>query len=109
MPHYFLDSNALVTHVVKCYHREPGTPWIQALCAHWKQVPLYIAQIARVEVIAALQLTGRVNGEQPACINTMVNAFERHAVLSSRSIPVYHMVQTTAAVASLAAALCNEY
>lgn len=105
MPGYFRDSNALV----KRYHREPGTTWVQALCAPRKHPLLYISQVARVEVVAALRQTGRVNNEQPAYINTLVNSFERHLSLSARPDPVYHIVQMIDAITGFAAALCNKY
>lgn len=105
MPGYFFDSNALV----KRYHRESGTPWVQAICAPRKHPLLYISQIAQVEVIAALRRTGRLNNEHPAYINTLVNAFNRHLALSVRSDSVYHIVEMTNAVTGLAAALCNKY
>jgi predicted nucleic acid-binding protein len=105
MPGYFLDSNALV----KRYHREAGTSWVQATCAPRKHPLLYISQLAQVEVVAALRQTGRLNGEQPAYINTLVNTFERHVALSARPDPIYHILQVTDAVTRLAATLCNKY
>ncbi len=105
MPGYFLDSNALV----KRYHREPGTSWVQALCAPRNHPLLYISQVAVVEVVAALRQIGRVNREQPALINTLVNSFERHLTLSTWPDPVYHIVQVTDAATGAAAALCNKY
>jgi len=105
VPGYFFDSNT----IVKRYHRESGTPWVQIVCAPRKHPLLHISQLAQVEVIAALRRAGRLNNEHPAYINTLVNAFNRHLALSARPDPVYQIIQVTSAITRLAAALCDKY
>ena len=50
MAMYFLDSSA----VVKRYFPEQGHKWIDALCGNGQGHEIYIAQVALVEVVAAL-------------------------------------------------------
>ncbi|HEX5549156.1 MAG TPA: type II toxin-antitoxin system VapC family toxin [Ktedonobacterales bacterium] len=64
MPSYFFDSSA----IVKRYHREPGTAWVQELCEPQSHPPIYLSQLAEVEVVAALRRLGRNNGLHPSSI-----------------------------------------
>ena len=50
MAMYFLDSSA----IVKRYFPEQGHKWIDALCGNGQGDEIYIAQVALVEVVAAL-------------------------------------------------------
>lgn len=107
VPSYFFDSNV----IVKRYHREPGTVWVQGLCEPRNHPPIYISQLAEVEVIAALRRLGRHEGLHPSYVDAMQNTFERHLVLSdpSRALPVYTLVTVSPAICSLAATLCTRY
>lgn len=107
MTSYFLDSSA----VVKRYHREAGTDWIRGLCEPQSHPPLYVSDIARVEIVAALRRTGRFEQVHPSAVDAMVNMFDRHIVLSEspRSVPVYTFIPMPPEILSLAAAYCNEY
>jgi hypothetical protein len=83
------DSSA----IVKRYYREAGTVWVQAICEPRDHPPLYLSQLAHVEVIAALRRVGRTQGLHPAVVDTMVSRFERHIILSdsSRAAPLYRL------------------
>lgn len=107
MPSYFFDSSA----IVKRYHREPGTAWVQELCEPRNHLPIYLSQLAEVEVVSALRRLGRNNNLHPSSIAAMQNTFERHLSLSdpSRAIPLYLLVTVSPAILSLAAALCTQY
>ena len=106
-PAYFFDSSA----IVKRYHRELGTAWIQSICEPRSHPPLYLSDLARVEVIAALRRLGRTNGYHPSFVDTMAHGFERHISLSdaARLAPLYHLVPITQSVLALASELCNHY
>ncbi len=99
MPRYFFDSSA----IFKRYYREMGTDWVRAICESRTRPLLYLSQIAHVEVVAALRRTERLNKEQPAYINALVNEFTRQ--IGRRG---YQIVPVAPAVA-LAVALCNRY
>jgi predicted nucleic acid-binding protein len=107
VPSYFLDSSA----IVKRYHRERGTPWVQRLCEPRTHPPLYLSSLAEVEVVAALRRTGRTQGLHASFVDTMVARFERHIALSvpTSISPVYRLVPLAPTVLTLAAALCNRY
>ena len=107
MPSYFLDSSA----ILKRYHREPGTSWVKALSEPRTHSPIYISQLAEVEVVAALRRLGRHEGLHSSFVDTMQNTFERHLALSdpSRVLPVYVLVSVSPAVLSLASSLCAKY
>lgn len=107
MPAYFFDSSA----IVKRYYREPGTAWVQAVCEPLNHPPLYLSQLAQVEVISALRRAGRAQGLHSAFVDTMVRRFERHIILSdpSRANPLYRLVPITPSLLALASALCNQY
>lgn len=107
MASYFFDSSA----IVKRYHREPGTDWVQSICGPRTHPPVYLSQLAQVEVVAALRRTGRHDQLHPAFVDAMVNTFERHLVLSdpSRARSMYLLVPLTPAILIFAAALCNKY
>ncbi len=107
MSSYFLDSSALV----KRYHREPGTPWIQRLCEPRTHPPLYLSSLAEVEVVAALRRAGRTQGLHVSFVDAMVARFERHLALSlpTSPSPVYRVVPLAPTVLTLAAALCTRY
>ena len=55
MPHYYLDSSALV----KRYVAEAGTPWGIDLCAADAGHDLYTVRISGAEIVAALFLRAR--------------------------------------------------
>lgn len=104
---YFFDSSA----IVKRYHREAGTAWVQGVCEPRNHPPIYLAQLAEVEVVAALRRVGRHTGIRQSSIDAMQNTFERHLALSDpgRAFPVYRLITISPAILSLAAALCTRY
>ncbi|MGH2486731.1 MAG: type II toxin-antitoxin system VapC family toxin [Ktedonobacterales bacterium] len=107
MPSYFLDSSA----IVKRYHHEAGSPWVQSVCAPRQHNTLFIAEIARVEVIAALRRVQRQPNMHSSFVEAMVNAFARHLAQSDpgRAMPAYHLVPALTSVLELAGNLCNHY
>ncbi|MBF6590379.1 MAG: type II toxin-antitoxin system VapC family toxin [Ktedonobacterales bacterium] len=107
MPSYFFDSSA----VVKRYHQEPGSPWVQSVCAPRRHATLYLSEIARVEVIAALRRLERQPNVRRSFVDSLVNAFARHLALSmpGRTMSAYHLVPVVTPVLELAANLCNHY
>lgn len=107
MPSYFFDSSA----IVKRYHHEAGSPWIRSICDPRAHPPLYLAQLAHVEVIAALYRTGRRESLHPSFINSLVSIFERHLAMSnpSQRAPIYRIVPFSTTVTDLAAFLCKRY
>lgn len=107
MPAYFFDSSA----IVKRYHREPGTAWIQAICEPRTHPPLYLSELARVEVVAALRRVGRTEGLHASAVDAMARRYGRHIMLSdsARPIPLYRLIPMTSSVLALAAALCDQY
>ena len=107
MASYFFDSSA----IVKRYHHEPGIAWVRSICDPRTRPPLYVAQLAHVEVVAALYRTGRRENLHPSFIDSLVNIFERHLSMSapSRHAPVYRVVPLSATVTDVAAFLCKRY
>lgn len=107
MPSYFFDSSA----IVKRYHHEAGSPWVRGICDPRAHPPLYLAQLAHVEVVAALYRTGRRESLHPSFINSLVSIFQRHLALSdpSQRTPVYRIVPLSTTVTDLAAFLCKRY
>lgn len=107
MPSHFFDSSA----IVKRYHREAGSDWVRATCESRARPPIYLSQLAEVEVIAALRRTGHGERLHPSYSDAMVNMFERHVALSdpARARPMYIFVPISPVVIALAAALCNRY
>lgn len=107
MSAYYFDSSA----IVKRYHRELGTDWIQAVCEPRDHPPLYLSQLAQVEVVAALRRLGRTQNLHASFVDAMVRASERHIALSdpARATPLYRLVPVSAPVLTLAAELCNQY
>lgn len=72
--------------------------------------PVYISQIAHVEVVAALRRTGRREGLHRSFIDTMVNIFERHiAASTAQHSPIYHITPLLPGIENLAVHLCNKY
>jgi predicted nucleic acid-binding protein len=104
---YFFDSSA----IVRRYRREPETAWVQSLCEPRTHPPIYISELAQVEVVAALRRLGRHEGLHPSSVDATQNIFERHLVLSDpgHALPVYDLVAVSAVALSLAAALCTKY
>jgi uncharacterized protein len=104
---YFFDSSV----IVKRYYREPGTAWVQGLSEPRAHPPIYISQIAEVEVVAGLRRLGRHEGLHRSFVDAMQHALERHLVLSnpSRATPVYILVTVSPTILSLAATLCAKY
>ena len=107
MPSYFFDSSA----IVKRYHQEPGSLWVRSICNPRTRPSLYLAQLAHVEVVAALRRTGRREDLHPAFVDSLVNLFERHLALSdpARQTPLYRLIPLSSSVLTLAARLCNRY
>lgn len=107
MTNYFFDSSA----IVKRYSQEPGSTWVQAVCAPRRHAALYLSDIARVEVVAALRRLGRQPNVHASFVEKLVNAFTRHLALSAPGHvpPAYHLVPVTPSVLTLAARLCNHY
>ena len=107
MPAYFFDSSA----IVKRYFREAGTAWIQAICEPRDHPPLYLSQLAHIEVIAALRRVGRTQHLHPSFIDAMTRGFERHVALSDpvRAAPLYRLIPLRSSILALAAELCNQY
>ena len=107
MPSYFLDSSA----IVKRYHRERGTQWIQTLAEARTPQPLYISQLAQVEVVAALRRVGRNEGYHPSSVDALVNLFLRHLARSDApsANPTYLIVPLSPTIMTLASSLCSCY
>lgn len=107
MSAYFFDSSA----IVKRYYREAGTAWIQAICEPRSHPPLYLSELAHVEVIAALRRVGRAQRLHPSFVDTMARGFERHIALSdpARATPLYRLVPISQSVLALASELCNQH
>jgi hypothetical protein len=107
LPSYFLDSSALV----KRYHQERGTAWVQSLTEPRSHPAIYISQLAHVEVIAALRRVGRAQRLHPSSVDALINHFMRHISASShtRSTPAYLLVPLSPATLALAANLCSRY
>ncbi|HKV84402.1 MAG TPA: type II toxin-antitoxin system VapC family toxin [Ktedonobacterales bacterium] len=107
MPAYFFDSSA----IIKRYHREPGTAWVQAICETRVHPPLFLSQLAQVEVVAALRRIGRTGGLHHSWVDAMIHRFERHIALSdpARANPLYRLVPVTPPIFALASDLCNQY
>jgi predicted nucleic acid-binding protein len=107
MVRYFFDSSA----IVKRYHQEAGSPWVHSVCDPRTRLPLYLAELARVEVVVGLRRTGRREGLHPSFVDTMVNQFERHLTLSdpTRPNPMYRLIPLSPVVLALAARLGNRY
>lgn len=107
MPSNFFDSSALV----KRYHIEDGSAWVRSICDPRTHPPLYLAELARVEVIAALYRTGKLERLHPSFVASMVNTFDRHLALSNtaRPTPAYRLIPLSPIVLELAARLCGRY
>lgn len=107
MASYFFDSSA----IVKRYHQEPGSAWVRSVCAPKQHATLYLSDIARVEVIAALRRLGRQPNVHISFADALVNAFGRHLALSAPGFTAvtYRLVPLTPSVLNLAAGLCNYY
>ncbi|MFI5274876.1 MAG: type II toxin-antitoxin system VapC family toxin [Ktedonobacterales bacterium] len=107
MPSYFFDSSA----IVKRYHQEPGSNWVRAVCDPRTRPPLYVSQLAQVEVVAALRRAGRRANFHASYVASMVNTFGRHLMLSdpARRDPMYRLVPLTSTVMAIAAMLCNTH
>lgn len=107
MSAYFFDSSALV----KRYHRESGTDWVRSICERRHQPGIYISQLARVEIVAALRRAGRYEDLHESFVDTMVNTFERHfsASVRARFTPMYSIVPLSPTVLEMAANLCGRY
>ena len=107
MPAYFLDSRA----PVKRYAQEPGSGWVHALTGRHSRTPIYVSELSRVEVVAALRRSGRLKGLHQSFVDTMVNAFARHLALSdiARKSPVYRLVPISSEVLEWVASLCNRH
>lgn len=107
MAAYFFDSSA----IVKRYHYESGSHWVRSICDPRAHPPLYLAQLAHVEVVAALYRTGRLENLHSSFIDSLVNIFERHLAMSvpSRQTAMYRIVPLSDTVTDVAALLCKRY
>ena len=107
MSGYFFDTNALV----KRYHREPGSEWVNATCNKRTRSSIFISQIAYVEGIAAFRRLGRINGYHHSFVDTMVQSFRRDLALSdpTRPKPRYVIIPVSSGILDLAASLCDTY
>jgi hypothetical protein len=81
---FFLDSSALV----KRYLVEPGTGWIVALTAPALGHSLLVAEVTRIEVIAALAARARASNIATSERDTAVRLLTYHIVSQYRSIPL---------------------
>lgn len=81
---FFLDSSALV----KRYLVEPGTAWIVALAAPALGHSLLVAEVTRIEVIAALAARARAGSITTGERDTAVRLLTYHIVSQYRSIPL---------------------
>ena len=73
MPAFYCDSSALV----KCYRQEAGTAWMRQLTAPNSGNTIYIAQIAGVEVVAAITRQRRRGLLVPADAIAAIDAFRQ--------------------------------
>ena len=96
---YFLDSSA----IVKRYVSEPGHAWITTLCDPAQNHDVQIAQIALVEVVAALCRKAR---------ESTITATERDILITdfrNDTITTYSIRQITTQVYTHAGDLCRTY
>lgn len=107
MTSYFFDTSA----IVKRYYFERGSAWVKAVCESRSRPPLYLSEIAQVEVVSALRRTGREEQLHRSYVDTMINIFVRQIALSStsRPDPIYIIVPLSELVIETAAMLCNAY
>jgi len=96
---YFLDSSA----VVKRYVSEPGHAWIVSLCDPAQNHDVQIAQIASVEVIAALCRKAREAAITPTERDALIADFRNDMVTT------YGMRTVTTQVYTHAGDLCRMY
>ena len=105
MPTYFFDTSALL----KRYYREPGTAWVRGAAAPRAHSTIYLSQLAHVETIAALRRVGRLNGDHPSYIDSLVDLFKRHLSLSSQANAPYTLISISSSVVEYASGLCDKY
>lgn len=111
MQQYFFDSSA----IVKRYMREQGSGWIQTVCKRRTRSYLYLSELARAEVVAAIRRAGRelvvTYGFHPSSVDAAVNSFERDVQrsIAATANPSYHFVQLTSHVVAIAQQLCNQF
>ena len=79
---YFLDSSALV----KRYTTETGSGWVSSLAERTRSDTIAVAEIARVEVAAAVAARHRASGgitlgERDAAISLMLRHFDKEYLL----------------------------
>ena len=97
MPTIFCDSSA----VVKCYRQETGTAWMRQLTAPSSGNVIYIAQIAGVEVVAAITRQHRGGLLAAADAAAAIDAFRQDFQTS------YHRIAISEAVISDAMSLAE--
>jgi predicted nucleic acid-binding protein len=95
MSSYFLDTSGLV----KRYVPETGHRWVRSLCRRGVADNLYIAAIARVEVVAALC---RIVRQTPPRLDAadrdrLIARFRQHMRQQYDAVPVNDAVYTRAA------------
>jgi len=76
MPHYYLDSSA----VVKCYFPEAGSQWIRRLTSNLSAL-LYSSDLTIAEVAAAIAVLGRTGRISPPQQREAVAEFYKHTTM----------------------------
>jgi uncharacterized protein len=105
MPAHFFDTSALL----KRYYREPGTVWVQDIVATRARSTIYLSLLAQVETTVALRRIGRLNGDHPSYIDSLVSLFKRHLALSSQTNAPYTLIPISSSIIEYATGLCDKY
>lgn len=71
MASYYLDTSALV----KRYVRESGSDWVRTLCSSTQNHDLYMVQITRAELVAALHRRMREQSLSKAMTARLIDSF----------------------------------
>jgi predicted nucleic acid-binding protein len=99
VPHYYLDSSALV----KRYVAEVGTPWVIDLCTADVGHTIYTVRISGAEIVAALFLRARTG--TLALTDAQAAATQFQTDFHSR----YQVVEVTEQVVDLAMTLAGRH
>lgn len=107
MPAYFFDTNALI----KAYVHESGSPWVNATMTGKPPSPIYISELARVEVPSALYKVERIRAYSQALADSAINRFHTDMRLSAptRRLKVFEIVLLSDQMLTLADALLRKY
>lgn len=73
MPHYYIDSSALV----KRYVSEAGTSWVRTLCDPQAQHSIYTVRISGAEIVAALFQRARTGALPLTVAQAVANRFRQ--------------------------------